>query len=73
VDRTLKGGVVSDSLRSARMVAVAALAVLLFGFPFMAVFDLNVRVLGVPLLWTYLFVSWGVVIAIVAWSVRDTE
>ena len=63
----------NDSLRSARMVAVAALALLLFGFPLMALFDVNVRVLGVPLLWAYLFVSWGVVVAVVAWVVRDAE
>ena len=61
------------SLRSARMVAVAALAVLLFGFPVMALFDVAVRVLGVPLLWAYLFIAWTVVIAIVAWVVRDAE
>ena len=63
----------SDSLRSARMVAVAALALLLFGFPLMALFDVDVRVLGVPLLWVYLFASWGVVVAVVAWVVRDAE
>ncbi len=63
----------SDSLRSARMVAVAALAFLLFGFPLMAVFDVDVRVLGVPLLWAYLFVAWAVVIAVIAWVARDAE
>ena len=62
-----------DSLRSARMVAVAALALLLFGFPVMALFDVDVRLLGVPLLWAYLFVAWGVVIAAVAWVVRDAD
>lgn len=63
----------SDSLRSARMVAVAALAMLLFGFPFMALFDVDVRLLGVPLLWAYLFVAWSVVIAVVAWAARGAE
>ena len=63
----------SDSLRRARMVAVAALAVLLFGFPLMALFDVDVRVLGVPLLWAYLFTAWAGVIAVVAWVVRDAE
>lgn len=63
----------SDSLRSARMVAVAALAVLLFDFPLLALFDVDVKVLGVPLLWVYLFVVWAVVIAVVAWVARDAE
>lgn len=62
-----------DSLHGARMVAVAALALLLFGFPVMALFDVDVRLLGVPLLWAYLFIAWGVVIAVVAWVVRDAE
>jgi hypothetical protein len=55
------------------MVAVAALALLLFGFPFMALFDVDVRLLGVPLLWAYLFAAWAVVIAVVAWAVRGAE
>lgn len=63
----------SDSLRSARMIAVAALALLLFGFPFLALFDVDVRVLGVPLLWAYLFVAWAVVIAVIAWVARDAD
>jgi hypothetical protein len=64
---------VSESLRSARMVAVAAAAFLLFGFPFLALFDVDVRVLGVPLLWAYLFVAWSLVIAVIAWVARDAE
>ena len=63
----------SDSLRIARMVAVAALALLLFDFPLLALFDVDVRVLGVPLLWVYLFVAWVAVIAVVAWVVRDAD
>ena len=63
----------NDSLRSARMVAVAALALLLFGFPFMALFDVDVRVLGVPLLWAYLFTAWAAIIAVAAWVARNAE
>ena len=63
----------SDPLRGARMVAVAVLSALLFGFPFMALFDVNVLVLGVPLLWAYLFIAWAVVIGAVAWLARDAE
>jgi len=55
------------------MIGVAAVALLLFGFPLMALFDVDVRVLGVPLLWAYLFVAWAIVIAIIAWVVRDAE
>lgn len=62
----------SDRLTSPRMVAVAALALLLFNYPLLAVFDVDVSLLGVPLLWAYLFASWVIVIAVVTWVVRDS-
>jgi hypothetical protein len=64
---------VSDSQRNARMVAVAALAVLLLNYPLLALFDVDVWVLGVPVLWAYLFIAWAVVIAVVAWVTRDAK
>jgi hypothetical protein len=54
-----------------RLTAAAALALLLFNYPFLALFDLDVRVLGIPLLWAYVFVVWALVVALVAWLVRD--
>lgn len=57
--------------RSARLVAVAVLAAVLFGWPFLVVFDQPVRVLGVPLLWAWLLGAWAAVIALVAVVVRD--
>jgi hypothetical protein len=56
---------------AARLVAVAVLAFLLFGWPFLAVFDVSSRVLGVPVLWAYLFLAWGLVIGLVAALSRD--
>jgi hypothetical protein len=66
-------GAVNDSLRGVRMVAFAALAMLLFSYPLMALFDVDVRVLGVPLLWVYLFTAWVAVISAIAWVVRDAK
>ena len=54
-----------------RLAAVAVLAFLLFNWPFLAVFDQPVRVLGLPLLWLYLLSAWALVIALVALVVRD--
>jgi hypothetical protein len=62
---------VSDRLRHPRLVAVAALGLLLFDYPILAVFDVDGRVLGVPVVWAYLFTSWAVVIALVAWVVAE--
>jgi hypothetical protein len=57
----------------ARLGAVAVLAFVLFNFPFLAMADKPLRVLGVPLLWAYLLAAWALVIAVVAWLVRDSE
>ncbi len=63
----------NDALRGVRMIAFAALALLLFDYPLMALFDVDVTVLGVPLLWAYLFSAWVAVIAAIAWVVRDAK
>jgi hypothetical protein len=54
------------------MVAVAALALLLFNYPLLAVFDVDASLFGVPLPWAYLFASWAIVIVVVMWVVRDS-
>ena len=61
----------SDRLKNARLTAVAVLALLLFNFPFMAVFDMNTLVAGIPVLWAYLFIVWAGVIALAAWIARS--
>lgn len=58
-------------LKGARLTATAALALLLFNFPFLGVFDSETLVGGMPLIWIYLFVVWGLMIALVAWVVRS--
>ena len=61
----------TERSRTPRLTAAAALALLLFNYPFLAVFDVDVRVLGIPLLWAYLFTAWALVVALMAWLVRD--
>jgi hypothetical protein len=61
----------SERSRTPRLLAAAVLALLLFNYPFLAVFDVDVRVLGIPLLWAYLFTAWALVVALMAWLVRD--
>jgi hypothetical protein len=62
----------SERSRTPRLTAAAALTLLLFNYPFLAVFDVDVRVLGIPLLWAYLFTAWALVVALVAWLARDS-
>ncbi len=60
-------------LGAARLVAVAVLAFLLFDPPFLMMADKPVRVLGLPLLWVYLFAAWLAVIVLVARTGRDAD
>jgi hypothetical protein len=62
---------VNDRLKGARLTVAAILALLLFNYPFLAVFDSDTLVAGVPLLWAYLMVVWALVIVLVAWIVRS--
>ena len=61
----------SDRLKSARLTAAAVLALLLFNFPFLAVFDVDTLVVGIPVLWAYLFIVWAGIIALAAWIARS--
>ena len=59
-----------EETRNARLVALAVAAFVLFGYPVLAVFDVDVLVLGVPLVWLYVFTAWAAVVAAVALTVR---
>ena len=52
--------------RTARLLALFALGCLLFNYPLLALFNVPVRVLGVPLLYVYLFCAWALVILLTA-------
>ncbi len=54
-----------------RLVALAVVAFALFSYPMLRVFDRDVIVLGVPLVWLYLFVVWGLLIVLVALTTRE--
>jgi hypothetical protein len=62
---------VNERSKNPRLVAAAVLGLLLFNYPFLAVFDVNARVFGIPLLWAYVFTVWALIIACVAWIMRD--
>jgi hypothetical protein len=50
-----------------RLVGLFALALLLFNFPLLALWDRDVTVLGLPLFPAALFVVWALLIAALAW------
>lgn len=49
-----------------RLVALALAGALALNYPLLSLFDSAAPVLGVPLLWLYLFVVWGLLIVLVA-------
>lgn len=59
-----------DRVRT-RLVVLAILGFALFNYPLLRVFDRDVIVLGVPMVWLYVFVAWGLLIALVALTMRD--
>jgi hypothetical protein len=52
--------------KSQRFVALCALGLLLFNYPILALFNVSGTVLGVPLLYAYIFIAWTVLIALMA-------
>jgi hypothetical protein len=55
-----------------RFVALCMLGILLFNYPILALFNVSGRVLGVPLLYAYVFIAWAALIALMAW-VAETD
>lgn len=60
----------SNGRKSERLVALALLGLLLFNYPLLSLFSGGGQVLGIPVLYAYLFAAWATVIALVALIVR---
>jgi hypothetical protein len=64
---------VDDRRKGARLVVLALLGFLLFNYPFVALVSDERIILGIPVLYAYLFLSWAVLIALLAVAVRKSE
>ena len=49
-----------------RFVALCMLGMLLFNFPILALFNVPGTLLGVPMLYAYIFLAWAALIALMA-------
>ena len=56
-----------------RLVALFLLGCLLFNYPLMYVFSVNGRILGIPILFAYLFTAWAALIVLVALVTEKRE
>ena len=55
-----------STMKGARLVAVFLLGVLLFNYPLLALFNRDVSVFGIPLLYAYIFLAWALLIGLLA-------
>jgi hypothetical protein len=56
-----------------RMIALCMLGCVLFNFPVLALFNVPDKLLGVPVLYAYIFSAWALLIALMAWVVERRE
>ena len=49
-----------------RFVALCMLGMVLFNFPVLAIFNVPATLLGVPVLYAYMFAAWAALIALMA-------
>lgn len=61
------------SLGAQRLVALFFAGVALFNFPLLALWDRDITLFGLPLFPTALFIGWGVLIAVVGWTVESVD
>ena len=55
-----------SSRKGQRLVGLFLLGCLLFSYPLLAIFNVRATLLGVPLLYAYLFAAWTLVIVLIA-------
>ncbi|HUL97346.1 MAG TPA: hypothetical protein VLT89_15140 [Usitatibacter sp.] len=55
-----------SSRRGQRLAGLFLLGCLFFSYPLLAVFNVRATVLGIPVLYAYLFCAWAVLIVLVA-------
>jgi hypothetical protein len=56
----------NDNAKGQRFVALCMLGIVLFNFPVLALFNVAGTVLGVPVLYAYIFAAWALLIALMA-------
>jgi len=56
---------IQDSLKGGRLIALFLAGLVLFNYPILSLFNLDMTLMGVPLLYLYLFLSWCLVIGLV--------
>jgi hypothetical protein len=53
-----------------RLIGLCLLGFVLFNYPILALFNVPGSLFGVPVLYAWIFLSWAVLIALMAWVVE---
>ncbi|HET6757308.1 MAG TPA: hypothetical protein VFH21_06825 [Burkholderiales bacterium] len=56
-----------------RLVVLFFFGVLLFNYPLLYLFNRSGEVIGIPILYTYIFIAWGLLIAAFAFVVEKSR
>ena len=63
----------NDETKAQRLVGLCMLGVLLFNFPVLSLFNKAIFVVGIPLVYAYIFSAWAVLIALMALVARARD
>ena len=55
-----------EKAKAQRFVAICMLGIVLFNFPVLALFNVGGTVLGIPVLYAYIFAAWALLIVLLA-------
>jgi len=66
----MEGGMNMPNIKGQRLAALFLLGILLFNYPLLALFNRPGIVLGIPVLYLYVFGAWAALIALLAWVIE---
>ena len=55
-----------EKAKEQRFLAICMLGIVLFNFPVLALFNVSGAVLGIPVLYAFIFAAWALLIALLA-------
>ncbi len=64
---------IRSNVKSQRLVAVFLLGMVLFNYPLLALFNSAAEAFGIPLLYAYVFLSWALLIGLLALIVERSR
>jgi hypothetical protein len=61
-----------SEIKSQRFIALCIFGIVLFNFPVLALFNVPGTLLGIPILYAYIFIAWGILIGLLK-LIADTS